>query len=145
MVQRKLEFISTVFIVKDKKVLLLLNKKLNKWTPPGGHIEEGEKPCECVIRETKEETGYDIEILGEKHQSRDFLHTPSAIHLDKLPWDHDHINLIYFARIIGGQQLEKTDEDWEMKWFSEQELEDKEMFPNVRILGKRAINIITSK
>ena len=140
MEKRKLEFISTVFIVKDNKVLLLYNKKLNNWTPPGGHIEEGEKPCESVIREAKEETGYDIEIFGNKQG--DFLHTPHSIHLDKLPWDHDHINLIYFAKIAGGQQRKFTDEGWEMRWFSEEEISKEEMFPNVKILAKQALNIL---
>jgi ADP-ribose pyrophosphatase YjhB (NUDIX family) len=136
---RKLEFISTVFIVKDKEVLLLFNKKLNAWTPPGGHIEEYEKPCESAVREAKEETGYDIEIIGEK-QGNTFLHSPAAVHLDKLPWDHDHINLIYFAKIIGGQQRKFTDEGWAMRWFTEPELDREELFENVRILAKQAIN-----
>ena len=137
--KRKLEFISTVYIVKDNKVLLLFNKKLNNWTPPGGHIEEGEIPCESVIRETKEETGYDIEIIGKK-QGETFLHMPSAIHFDKLPWDHDHINLMYFARIIGGEEKRLTDEGWEIKWFSREELDNPKLFDSVKILGKQVID-----
>lgn len=136
---KPLEFISTVFIVKDKKVLLLLNKKLNNWTPPGGHIEQGELPCESVIREAKEETGYDIEIIGEK-QGETFLRMPSAIHLDKLPWDHDHLNLMYLARITSGNQKKFTDEGWEIRWFSKEDLDNPALFPNIRILGKKAID-----
>lgn len=49
---------------KNKKVLLMFNKKLNKWLQPGGHIEYNEIPTETAIRETKEETGIDIEIVG---------------------------------------------------------------------------------
>ncbi|MBW2993188.1 NUDIX domain-containing protein [Candidatus Woesearchaeota archaeon] len=139
--KRKLEFISTVYIVKDSKVLLLLNKKLSNWTPPGGHIEHGEKPCESVIRETKEETGYDIEIVGEK-QGETFLHRPVAIHLDKLPWDHDHLNIMYFAKVTGGIQKKFTDEGWEMRWFSKSDLDNSELFKNVKVLGKQAIDEI---
>jgi 8-oxo-dGTP pyrophosphatase MutT (NUDIX family) len=135
---RKYEFISTVFIVKDKKLLLLFNKKLNNWTPPGGHIEEGEKPCESVIRETKEETGYDIKIIGEK-QGETFLTMPKCIHLDRLPWGHDHINLMYFAKVTGGNQKKFTDEGWVMKWFSKEDLDDPNLFLNIRTLGNQAI------
>lgn len=49
---------------KNKKVLLMFNKKLNKWLQPGGHIEYSETPTETAIRETKEETGIDIKIVG---------------------------------------------------------------------------------
>lgn len=49
---------------KNKKVLLMFNKKLNKWLQPGGHIEYTETPTETAIRETKEETGIDIQIVG---------------------------------------------------------------------------------
>lgn len=49
---------------KNKKVLLVFNKKLNKWLQPGGHIEYNEIPTQTAVRETKEETGIDIEIVG---------------------------------------------------------------------------------
>lgn len=32
----------------NKKVLLMYNKKLNKWLQPGGHIEENENPIETA-------------------------------------------------------------------------------------------------
>ena len=49
---------------KDKTVLLMYNKKLEKWLQPGGHIEGFELPYETAIRETLEETGIDIKIIG---------------------------------------------------------------------------------
>lgn len=49
---------------KNKKVLLMYNKKLNKWLQPGGHIEYSETPVQTAIRETKEETGINIKIVG---------------------------------------------------------------------------------
>lgn len=48
----------------NKKVLLMYNKKLNKWLQPGGHIEGNETPIETAIRETFEETGIQIKIVG---------------------------------------------------------------------------------
>ena len=50
--------------LKNKKVLLMYNKKLNKWLQPGGHIEGKEIPEETAIRETFEETGIKIKIVG---------------------------------------------------------------------------------
>lgn len=54
------------YIEKDDEVLMLYrNKKKNdinkgKWLGVGGHIEEGESPYECVVREIKEETGLEV-------------------------------------------------------------------------------------
>lgn len=48
---------------KDKKVLLIKNKRSAHWGFPKGHVEKGETQEETAIRETKEETGLDIEII----------------------------------------------------------------------------------
>ena len=48
----------------NKEVLLVYNRKLKKWLQPGGHIEGLETPIEAAIRETFEETGIDIQIIG---------------------------------------------------------------------------------
>ena len=52
-----------VIIKKEQKVLLLKRKNVHgagSWSPPGGHLDYGEKPEECAIREVKEETNLDI-------------------------------------------------------------------------------------
>lgn len=53
------------YIKKENKYLFLLrgeNKSdAGKWSGVGGHFHERESPRECIIREAKEETGYDIE------------------------------------------------------------------------------------
>lgn len=47
----------------EKKVLLIKNKRSAHWGFPKGHIEQGESEKETAIRETKEETGIDIDIV----------------------------------------------------------------------------------
>lgn len=48
----------------NEVVLLVYNNKLSKWLQPGGHIEKTETPIETAIRETLEETGINIQIVG---------------------------------------------------------------------------------
>lgn len=47
------------YLEKDDKILFIkFNKKWGmRYAPPGGKLEEGETPSECVIREFFEETG----------------------------------------------------------------------------------------
>ena len=52
-----------VIIDANRQILLVTNKELNIWAFPKGHAEEGETLEEVALRETLEETGYDVEII----------------------------------------------------------------------------------
>lgn len=55
---------AAVAIFNDRKEILLLHRKDNgKWTMPGGTLELGESMTSCALREVKEESGLDVEIL----------------------------------------------------------------------------------
>lgn len=52
-------------IIKNEegKILLVLRNDFDAWNLPGGAIEKGETPWEGVIREVKEETGFNVEVI----------------------------------------------------------------------------------
>ncbi len=61
-------YIVTAAVILEKDRVLLAQRKSDgphglKWEFPGGKLEEGESPEECVVREIKEELRMDIEAL----------------------------------------------------------------------------------
>lgn len=135
------EFLSTVFIVNKGKVLMTWNKKVKTWIPVGGHIEPNELPCDSVIREAKEESGLDIELISPYDKSKTAnLIQPVHIHLDHIKDDHEHINLIYFGFVNGGELLKESDEQTPLKWFSEKDIEKEDLLPSIKEWALEAIN-----
>lgn len=49
-------------VFKDSKVMLVRERSDNLWTLPGGWADQNESPCEGILREIKEESGFDTEI-----------------------------------------------------------------------------------
>lgn len=51
------------FVIEDGKVLVITSPSTGDITPPKGTIDPGETIEETAVRELKEETGYDVEII----------------------------------------------------------------------------------
>jgi ADP-ribose pyrophosphatase YjhB (NUDIX family) len=57
------ESASAIIFGKDRKQVLLVKREdFRIWGLPGGGVERGESREDAAIRETREETGYEIEI-----------------------------------------------------------------------------------
>ena len=132
-IHEKIDFTVCTYIVFEKKILLHMHKKLHIWLPPGGHIELDEDPNEAAIREAKEETGLDVELIGESRQyasspyhSQDLI-PPRFLnkHFFDTQGTHKHVNLVYFARAKSGEARHEI-AGMEIKWFSKAELEGSE-------------------
>jgi 8-oxo-dGTP diphosphatase len=58
---------SIIFVNDQKQVLLLLRDDKpgipypNMWDVPGGHVDDGETPEQCIVREMKEEMELNLE------------------------------------------------------------------------------------
>ena len=140
------EFLSTIFVVNAGKVLMTWNKKVSSWIPIGGHIEKNELPCSSVIREAKEESGLDVELISPHDKSKTGnLVQPVHIHLDHIKDDHKHINLIYFGIVKGGKCSNLDDEGKELRWFSKEEIEKEALIPNVKEWALEALNQLGKK
>ncbi len=141
-------FTTTAVLVSDgnpKKVLLGLHKKLRCWLPPGGHIDPGETPIDCVIRETMEETGIDItsyftvQALDERVNS---LPVPSYFFEETIPEhhgvpEHKHLDFVFVIKDVPESVfVQNIAEMTDMRWFTSSELLGQgatyALYPNLR-------------
>lgn len=143
-------FVATAYGVRDGKVLLVHHKKQNMWLPVGGHIEQNELPDEAVKREFLEETGLEIEILGEKdrrgkNEGVEILHTPHHVQLEFIKdplGDHYHIDLVYFCSVKNGKERLESAHN-EIRWFSKEDLEKEQLQQNVMHFAAKSIDFVS--
>ena len=147
-------FTATAFIIDSKnRTLLLFHKRLGRWMPPGGHVDAHETPEETARRECKEETGLDVEIVGDSStdlfannpEEGRMLRKPIVFLLENIPASkernepaHQHMDFLYVARPLDESQVVTLaeHEGHEIRWFTREEiaaLDDRtEIFSNVK-------------
>lgn len=129
-------FCASAFIINphNKKILLVKHHLFNKWVQPGGHIEEDETPEEAAIRETYEETGIKISLIGERFPREDDLIRPLGIQCNRKENGDRHFDITY-AGVPNNpdSDLIISNESTDIGWFTRQELENLPIFPDVKI------------
>ena len=140
-------FTATTFVVYKQKTLLHLHRSLKMWLPPGGHIDRDELPHVAAIREVKEETGLDVELIhtAPTIHSENAQEIPGPRHLllENINPFHQHIDMIYFARASSFDVTPDAGESVELRWFTIEELEGEEIENDIRLLGKEALGVIS--
>ena len=117
-------------IFENGKVLLIRHRKLGIWLYPGGHASEGENPQETAVRETREETGLDVQVIGSNNlisgSEAEELPRPFTIMSERVKYStevHLHFDMVYLAvPESGSRYMLNTEEAEAMKWFRESEI-----------------------
>src|SRR5215470_11549209 len=125
-----IDFTVAIFVVHDRKILVIHHRNLNKWLPLGGHIELDEDPEIAALREAKEESGLDVELLGDRPPTTGpgtrALITPRFLDIHRISSTHEHIGMIYWARPRsqdGGKLALSKAEHHDIRWCAAAELE----------------------
>lgn len=147
-----IDFTVVIYIVfknerssSSSKVLLVNHKELKKWLPLGGHIELDEDPEDAAIREAKEESGLDIEIIAEKPDVDDplnkMLYRPEYLDIHKVGESHRHVGIVYFAKVKSGKVKLAELEHNDIGWFSLEDLNSSELNldPAVKFYAQTAL------
>jgi 8-oxo-dGTP diphosphatase len=111
--------VTAAILIKEGKLFIAQRKRgdklSHKWEFPGGKVEEGEAPEDCLKREMKEEFGIDVSV-GKFFGS-------SIYH-----YEHGSITLLaYQTQWIAGEFNANAHEEY--KWVSFTELGDYDFAP----------------
>ncbi len=142
-------FCATACIVNKNtsKILFVFHKKLQKWLFVGGHINDNESPEEAVLREVKEETNLDVNLLGERYPREDDFIKPFAMQRNIINDKHIHMDIFYIAIAENPNELKLEESEVERyKWYSKEEIvsENFDTFPEKKKMAIDAIEYVNS-
>lgn len=113
-----MKVIAGCVIKRDNKLLMVKEAKkkcYGKWNYPAGHVEEFEMITDAAIRETLEETGCSVKLIG--------VLPISIVDIGK----QTHILMYFLAEIVQENIKFDTSEILDVKWFTMDEI--KQMKP----------------
>lgn len=150
-------FTATAYVVNAEATALHEHPKLDMWLPPGGHLARDELPHHAAIREVREETGLEVNLVqtteGVASSTARPIPQPATIMLEDIDIHdgtvaHQHIDFIYYAtasdRSIDPLDNHVSQGDWE--WFDRHQLpEDPRLEPDVREQAIAAIDTVAEE
>lgn len=121
-----LDIVVAGYVTDGERIVLIHHKKLNKWLPFGGHIEEDETPDAALRREAKEELGVEIEFMHYPQPRRGNLReyaSPFYQNRHRIREGHAHYCLYYLCRLKPGEVIQPNPaEIIDYKWVREEDL-----------------------
>ncbi|MER5835879.1 NUDIX domain-containing protein [Streptomyces sp. NPDC002130] len=119
---------ASAIVVDDAGRILLQRRRDNgMWALPGGAMHIGESLPECAVRETREETGFDVEITGivgtYSNPRHVFAYDDGEV--------RQEFSICFLARPVSGR-LAVSEESTDVRWFEPTEVDGLPMVAGVR-------------
>ncbi|MCL8026042.1 NUDIX hydrolase [Nocardioides bruguierae] len=127
---------SVVAIVQDEqgRVLLIHKTDNNLWALPGGGHEIGESITDTVVREVKEETGYDVVV----ERLTGTYTNPNHVMAYEDGEVRQQFSIAFAARLVGGE-ARTSSESKRVEWVDPTGTEELEMHPSMRLRLQHAL------
>lgn len=136
-------------------MLMIFHRGLQRWLPPGGHVEPDEFPGDTALREVLEETGVRAQHAGEPRFDLKLneciesqLPTPFSMAAQLIPEsskdiEHIHMDLMYLLTAEDHDPTEVTEAEIEgAAWFSRSEvLNGLNTVDSVRTVAREKLNV----
>lgn len=128
---------SVVAVVQDQdgRVLMIHKTDNNLWALPGGGHEPGESIADTVVREVKEETGYDVEVETLTGTYTNPRHV--------MAYDDGEVrqqfSIAFRARLIGGE-ARTSSESKEVAWLTPDQINRLDLHPSMRLRLEHALD-----
>ncbi|MDQ0931433.1 NUDIX hydrolase [Streptomyces turgidiscabies] len=116
-------------VVVDSAGRILLQRRTDNgmWALPGGAMNLGESLPDCAVRETREETGYDVELTGivgtYTNPGHVFAYDDGEV--------RQEFSVCFLARPVSGR-LAVSEESTDVRWFEPSEVDALPMVPSIR-------------
>lgn len=120
---------SVVAVVQDEqgRVLMIHRTDNDRWALPGGGHDPGESIIDTVVREVREETGYDVEV-----EALTGTYTNPA---HRMAYDDGEVrqqfSLAFRARLLGGERRTSS-ESREVEWLTPEQIDTLDLHPSMR-------------
>ena len=115
-------------IIEGDKVLLVRQNK-GHWEFPKGHVEENETEMETAIREVKEETNLDVEIINDKRYVIEYV-------TDK---GRDKQVVYFIAKMVSGDIKRQECEIQTVEWLTFDEALETITYENTKKLFRKVL------
>jgi 8-oxo-dGTP pyrophosphatase MutT (NUDIX family) len=132
-------FCASVYVYEPvwRKFLMIRHKKLRRWMPPGGHVEENERPDVAAVREALEETGFLVQLIGAPMavpcaDCETVYPQPFGLRTYEPEPGHEHMGFIYCGiPVAGALEYGEARPGAEAAWLSEEEIGSMETFSDI--------------
>lgn len=119
----------TVFVQDERGRVLLIQRTDNGlWALPGGAQDFGEYIAETAVRETREETGVDIEVTGVVG----IYTNPNHVVEYSDGEVRQQFSICFYGRYIAGEPT-TSDESAAVRWVAQAELDTLPIHPSMRL------------